>query len=255
MDLSAYSHYTYAALMLGTIGFPLFRSFEPKVHFVGDWKHLLPGLIMVAAWFIAWDVWFTAKGIWAFNPNYVLGVYGLNLPVEEWVFFLAVPFACVFIYRCVEYFRLGQNWKKGLFEFTLIMGLLLLAIAVFNFEKRYTSLKLGMAGLGVLAWLYFKGLNSLSAFWITMAFVEVPFLLVNGVLTYLPVVTYNPEEFLGIRYSHFTGIQLFNIPIEDTFYGMLLIQLNIWSFDFFRAKTNTKAHFSVKYTKPTNYAS
>lgn len=254
MELSEFSRYTYAALMLGTISFPLVRSFEPRVHYAGDWKFIWPGMPITAFLFIAWDIWFTAENIWAFNPQYVLGIYGVNLPIEEWIFFFSVPFACIFIYRCVEYFELGKNWKTGVFEFSLVLGLALLTIAVLNHEKRYTAIKLSMAGIGVLAWLYFRGTENLNKLWITMAFVEIPFLLVNGVLTYLPVVTYNPQEFLGIRYVHFTGVPLFNIPIEDTFYGMLLILMNIWFFDFFRAKANKKALNEVKYTKPATYA-
>jgi lycopene cyclase domain-containing protein len=43
--------------------------------------------------------------------------------------------------------------------------------------------------------------------------VLIPFLIVNGLLTSIPVVIYNDNENLGIR--------IYTIPIEDTVYGML----------------------------------
>jgi lycopene cyclase domain-containing protein len=55
---------------------------------------------------------------------------------------------------------------------------------------------------------------------------------VNGVLTGTgieePVIWYNNSENLNIR--------LGTIPVEDAFYGMLLILLNISLFEFFQKR-------------------
>ena len=54
--------------------------------------------------FIPWDIYFTAKGVWDFNPNFIIDVKFLYLPIEEWLFFIIVPYACVFIYEVLNYF-------------------------------------------------------------------------------------------------------------------------------------------------------
>ena len=65
---------------------------------------------------------------------------------------------------------------------------------------------------------FFRGFDAAS-FLVSYAICLIPFLIVNGFLTAIPVVQYNDAENLGIR--------IYTIPFEDAFYGMLLVLMNI----------------------------
>lgn len=60
-------------------------------------------------------------------------------------------------------------------------------------------------------------------------------------LTYLPVVEYNQAEIIGIK--------IYTIPIEDIFYGMLLVLLNILLFEKFRNKNWLPKYWKIQFIK------
>ncbi len=80
----------------------------------------------------------------------------------------------------------------------------------------------------MLFWVFektFPEFNS-AAFLVSYTVILIPFLIVNGFLTAIPVVEYNDAENLGFR--------IYTIPLEDVFYGMLLIFLNVLLFEKFK---------------------
>lgn len=88
-----------------TLVFPLLLSFDKKVAFYKSWKFLIYGFLIVGIPFIVWDILFTEMKVWGFNADYLTGISLYNLPIEEVLFFVVVPFACTFIYACIkEYF-------------------------------------------------------------------------------------------------------------------------------------------------------
>lgn len=213
----------YATLMISTISVPLVLSFDRKLQFFRQWKHLFPAMLMVALSYIVVDILFTHFGVWGFNARYHSAITMLGLPLEEWLFFFAVPYASIFLHDAlVLYFpwlRLSQKTGNTLTGLLIVATMLLLA---FNTGKTYTTYASILMALALVA-SFFDSSGSIRPFYLSFLVILLPFVAVNGVLTgsYIqePVVWYNDAENLGIR--------LFTIPVEDFAYGFSLILFNL----------------------------
>lgn len=224
--------YIYLYLNIFTILFPLALSFDKRVAFYKNWNALFPAILVNAVFFIVWDVLFTLEGIWSFNEAYLTGIYFFNLPIEEILFFITVPYACVFIYDVLNTYiqrDLLRPYAKGV-AFTLIFVLSLFAI--FNLERLYTSITFFLLAIMHLVHLRFFKDKIMGRFYLAYMVHLVPFLLVNGVLTYLPIVRYNNDYNLGLR--------IFTIPIEDSMYSMLMLLLTISIYEGIRSRRSVK---------------
>jgi lycopene cyclase domain-containing protein len=211
--------YTYLVLDVAVIFFPLLFSFEKKIRFYRKWKFALPAIGITAIYFTAWDFFFTAKGIWSFNPKYTLEIYFLNLPLEELLFFIAIPYACLFIYAILRDY-LMKTVSIPFFNRVVVAFMLLLFFAgLVTIDCTYTSITFLSATLLLGLLVFISRVDYLPVFF-TMYIVHlVPFFIINGTLTALPVVIYNGEYNLGIRVG--------TIPVEDFIYSMLLLLMNV----------------------------
>ena len=87
----------YLWLNIGSISIPLLYSFHLDFKLHKRFKWFFLSLILTMGIFIPWDVIFTVNGIWGFNQkNYFLGSKFSIFLLEEWLFFICIPFACVF---------------------------------------------------------------------------------------------------------------------------------------------------------------
>ena len=225
--------YTYLLVNLSCIAIPLIASFYPKHPFYKDWSAFLKGNILTATLFIAWDAMFTQMGIWGFNKHYLIGFQIGNLPLEEILFFICIPFACVFSYFALKHLIKQNPLEKIQHSITRVLIVVFLLLAIFNYNKLYTSVTCLSTSL-YLSFLSIKKVN-LSYYYLAFLFVLPFFYLSNGILTgsllVNPIVWYNDAENLGFRIS--------NIPIEDSIYGFLLIFMNINFYTYFKAKKST----------------
>ncbi|EDP69953.1 hypothetical protein FBALC1_10487 [Flavobacteriales bacterium ALC-1] len=174
--------------------------------------------------FIPWDVIFTNNGFWGFNETYFLKYRILNLPIEEWLFFICIPYACVFThFSLLHYF---PNTKVSVKNTKIISYLLLGMLSItllFNYNKWYTLVNFTYAIILILLVLKYN-IKLLQEYYLTFIVMLIPFFIVNGILTGSlienEVVWYNNNQNLGVR--------LFTIPIEDTIYAFTLILTNLY---------------------------
>lgn len=225
--------YLYLSLDLLTIFLPLLFSFYPKANFAKKWKHLLVAILIPGTVFIVWDEWFTRLGVWGFNEKYVTGMTIASLPIEEVLFFICIPYACVFVYD-VSGFLIKRDYLVRSRR-AISLGLILISILVglLHSDKWYTATTfLALAGcLFVIEVVWRAGF--LGRFYLSYLIILLPFFIVNGILTGScieePVVWYNNSENLGLRVG--------TIPIEDIFYGMLLTMMNVSILEWLQHKT------------------
>jgi lycopene cyclase domain-containing protein len=59
--------YLYLAINFGSILVPFLASFYPKHAFYKNWKNYFIANLIVATFFIIWDILFTKIGVWGFN--------------------------------------------------------------------------------------------------------------------------------------------------------------------------------------------
>tara|TARA_B110000977_G_C11086416_1_gene494881 strand:+ start:4167 stop:4856 length:690 start_codon:yes stop_codon:yes gene_type:complete len=225
----------YFWINLLSLSVPFLVSFHPRIKLYKNWGALFLSMIIAMVPFIFWDVYFTKMGYWGFNPEYLCQVYWFNLPVEEWLFFICIPYACIFTHLAL--IELSDKWivkQKTADYISYFLFAFFFLVLVFNTEKMYTLFDMSYAIL-VLAHVFYWKREMLRKFYLTFLAMLVPFAIVNGVLTgsFIPgeVVWYNDSQNLGIRIA--------TIPIEDFTYAFSMILSALYLFEIFKKKKIT----------------
>ncbi|PKL89393.1 MAG: lycopene cyclase domain-containing protein [Ignavibacteriae bacterium HGW-Ignavibacteriae-2] len=218
----------YLILNIITIFFPLIYSFEKTIKFYKTYTVLFMSTLLVGIPYVIWDIIATKRGDWSFNPEFLTGIYIFNLPLEEILFFITVPYSMIFLYRAALYYLPPKTIQLPK-SILLLVSIISILLGLFFLGQHYTSTVLIYVGVFFLMLFFSKtGLRNNLVFWIYLILGFIPFFVVNYFLTSLPVVSYNPETFSGIR--------IVTIPAEDFIYTFSLVGFYILIYEELRIK-------------------
>ncbi|QNL51691.1 lycopene cyclase domain-containing protein [Olivibacter sp. SDN3] len=224
--------YTYLLINFFTVVICFIFSFHPKIRFDRYFLPFFKASILVAIPFILWDAYFTKTGVWWFNDAYLLGLRLLDLPIEEWLFFICIPFSCMYTYFCLDHF-FNLRWRPQVthyFALAAITGCLL--IGLLHTDKIYTLITFITTASTLIFLKFVAKVDWIDKISFVYGILLLPFFIVNGLLTGTgleqPIVNYNPDDFMNIR--------VLTVPIEDAVYGFELILWNLYFFNIFSKK-------------------
>ena len=192
-----------------------------------NWRAIFASTAIVGSIFLMWDELFTALEVWGFNERYLSGFYLGRLPIEEYGFFITVPFACLFIHEVLRYFvprDILFPYRHALTWFFLILSGVL---GIYFYPRIYSSSVFFLCALLLVLQLLIFRSNWLGRFYLTYIVCMIPFTVLNGWLTGAfteePIVWYNNFENANLR--------LGTIPIEDAFYQLAYLMLIVWIYE------------------------
>jgi lycopene cyclase domain-containing protein len=213
----------YSILLLCSLSVPLVLSFDKKLEFYKQWKYIIPSILIIAAFYILADIYLTKLGIWGFDSRYHLNILIANLPLEEWLFFLFIPYACVFLHESIvlyfPWLKLNLIWTRIIIVFLILMA----AIVVLFYSDRIYTVYIFSLVIAALLLAFVDSTHQISSYFVSFLLILIPFIIVNAILTgsfiHHQVVWYNDQENMGIR--------ILTIPVEDVGYAFSMVLFNL----------------------------
>jgi lycopene cyclase domain-containing protein len=95
----------YFLVLILSLSAPLILSFYPPLKFYRNISGLIISILVTVVLFGIWDVLATARGHWWFEPDKIWGIHFINLPLEEWLFFIVIPFCCLFTWETIKFIK------------------------------------------------------------------------------------------------------------------------------------------------------
>lgn len=216
-----------------TILFPVLLSFDRRVHFYRKVGPILASIAVISPVYIIWDAIATHRGDWSFNSDYVRGVELLGLPLEEVLFFVTVPYACIFIYECLLYY-VGDAPVAFRRTPYLVAAGFLVALATAFYDQYYTATVLVFsAAFLVITALWYDWILRSRVYWTYLVLTVVPFVVVNYFLTSIPIVEYSGDAIWGTRMT--------TIPAEDFIYNYSMLSFYLLAFLAFKRRWGVDA--------------
>jgi len=224
-----FKNFIYISSLLIVFIVPIVWEIRKPTGFSGNLKYLFPAIAFSSAIYIIWDLRFEEKSIWVFNPEFLSGISLFNLPVEEWMYFLVMPYLGVYIYEFVNDRFPKFEYPNTFLAVSLILLVIFGAVAYFSRQILYPFFTFFLLSI-YLGYTIFRNRfkKHYTKFYLAYLILLVPFILINGIITALPVVEYNPV--------HTFGIGLYTIPIENFASLFLLFIINVTIYEYLKER-------------------
>lgn len=213
----------YAWVIILSFAGPFALSFDKKVAFYKEWRFVFLATLIVAVPFLIWDELFTQWKVWGFNPIYLLKIYLGQLPLEEVLFFVVIPYNFIFILKVIQAYFPNRNQKRfaPLFAFAFMISAIVWMLL--HSDNYYTFLA---TFLTAVLTIFLRNKIWYQEFMWAYLLCLIPFFIVNGVLT--GAVT--PEPIVWYSEQHIIGWRMISIPFEDLYYNYALLLPVTWMY-------------------------
>jgi lycopene cyclase domain-containing protein len=105
------ARFSYVAILAFVLVGCLWLEVALRTRVFARLRRLLLTLVPVVAVFFLWDAYAVSQGHWWFDADRILGLYvPASVPVDEVLFFLAIPIASILTLEAV---RSVEGWPAG----------------------------------------------------------------------------------------------------------------------------------------------
>lgn len=220
-------NYTYFLILLVSMAVPLALILDKRTGLLVKYKAFLPSISIVAVFFLFLEYFLTAKGILGFHNDFITGIFIGELPIEEILFFFAIPFLGIAVYEYIKLF-VKPDWNLGGFRIgAFVLSIALVALCFLNTNADYTFYSFLTAG--IMIYVPYKSKNpNMGLYLISLGVALIPISAVYWFSTSLPLISYD--------YIETSGFRLGTIPIENFALSTALLIANFLVYDLFRKR-------------------
>ena len=210
-------NYTYLLINVALLLIPLILIYPMKLQQSRTIKFMLLAVFINVFVFSVPTEYLTQMKVIVFNPPYLTGFILWQLPIEELLFSLVMPFAGLAVYVFLNTRFPDLKFEKYSLALSNILLGICIAILYFGYHNLYTLFTFLILLIFLLYVEYVNKIRFMYRFyraWLVSLF---PFYIAASIVNALPVIQYNEKETLIFN--------LMNVPFESPFYfmGMLLL--------------------------------
>lgn len=92
----------YLYLLCICLAIALYLQYKYKIHLYHSFKEELIYIVVLLALFVPMDIFAVSRGVWAFPGNGLLGIHIFNLPIEEYLFMIIIPYFSLIVYKYID---------------------------------------------------------------------------------------------------------------------------------------------------------